>query len=83
MRYVGEFKDDKFDGKGTAFFTDGSKYVGEFKDNQKNGKGTLYYKNYAYTGTWKNDKYYSRDGKMKGVYRLEIIELIDKIDRNY
>ena len=83
MRYVGEFKDDKIDGKGTAFFTDSSKYVGEFKDNQKNGKGTLYYKNYAYTGTWKDGKYYSKDGKMKGVSRSEIIELIDKIDRNY
>ena len=34
-KYVGEFKYDKFHGKGTYYFANGDKYVGEFKDNKK------------------------------------------------
>ncbi len=40
-KYVGEFKDGKFNGKGTVTEADGRKYVGEFKDGYLNGKVTL------------------------------------------
>jgi hypothetical protein len=39
-KYVGEYKDNKFDGQGTATFADGNKYVGEWKDDKRNGQGT-------------------------------------------
>ena len=35
-KYIGQFKDGKFDGQGTYTYADGTKYIGEFKD----GKGT-------------------------------------------
>ena len=37
--YEGEFKDNRYHGKGTLTSTDGAKYVGEFKDNRYHGKG--------------------------------------------
>ncbi|MDO8369525.1 MAG: cell envelope integrity protein TolA [Candidatus Nitrotoga sp.] len=37
-KYVGEFKDDKFNGQGTLTLPDGTKYVGEFKDDKFNGQ---------------------------------------------
>ncbi|MFM9992812.1 MAG: caspase family protein [Burkholderiaceae bacterium] len=40
-KYVGEFKDDKFNGQGTYTWINGSKYVGEWKDDQRNGQGTF------------------------------------------
>ena len=40
-KYVGEFKDNKFNGQGTYTFASGNKYVGEWKDNQRNGQGTF------------------------------------------
>jgi len=42
-KYVGEFKNDKFHGKGTFTFTDGDKYIGEWKDDAIHGQGTMIY----------------------------------------
>ena len=44
-RYVGEFKDGRFNGQGTFFYLandqfKGDKYVGEWKDNLRDGQGT-------------------------------------------
>ena len=41
-KYVGEFKDSKYNGQGTFTFANGEKYVGEFKDGQRNGQGIEY-----------------------------------------
>ncbi len=41
-KYVGEFKDNKYNGQGTFTFANGEKYVGEFKDGQRNGQGIEY-----------------------------------------
>jgi len=38
-KYIGEFKDDLFGGRGTVFYSDGRKYEGEFKNNMLHGKG--------------------------------------------
>ena len=38
-KYVGEFRDNKYDGQFTVTYTDGEKYVGEFRDNKKHGQG--------------------------------------------
>ena len=56
-KYVGEFKDGKYNGQGTFYFEDGSRYVGEWKDGKKSGRGTLNYENGSkYSGEWQNDK---------------------------
>src|ERR1019366_4352446 len=44
-KYVGEFKDGKFNGQGTFASARENKYVGEWKDGKFNGQGTLTYAN--------------------------------------
>ena len=41
-KYVGEFKNNLFNGYGTYTFASGDKYVGEFKDHEKAWTGNLY-----------------------------------------
>ena len=46
--YVGEFKDDEYNGQGTYTFGpnsewSGDKYVGGYKDGKKNGQGTYFF----------------------------------------
>ena len=57
-RYVGEWKDDSYSGKGTYTYLDGAKFIGEFKDNKRNGNGVLTLASGSrYVGQFKNDKY--------------------------
>ena len=57
-KYVGEWKDGKYNGQGTYTFANGDKYVGEFKDDQSNGQGTYTYASGAkYVGEFKDGKY--------------------------
>jgi len=60
-KYVGEFKDDKFNGQATYYYLannqfKGHKYVGEFKDGKKHGQGIYIAKGDKYVGEWKDDK---------------------------
>lgn len=67
--YAGEFKDDKFHGKGKLFAQSGKlEYDGEWEDGWKSGEGIEYYANgtQKFVGTWKRGKYNS-----KGVYTFE------------
>lgn len=67
--YAGEFKDDKFHGKGKLFAQSGKlEYDGEWEDGWKSGEGIEYYGNgtQKFVGTWKRGKYNS-----KGVYTFE------------
>jgi len=61
--YTGEFKDDKFHGKGTMTYISGQKYVGEWKDDKFHGKGT-----YIWAGKWSGQKYVGefKDDKFHG-----------------
>jgi len=45
MRYIGEFKDDKFNGRGVLKFSSGDVYKGEFKDDALHGKGIYQFAN--------------------------------------
>ena len=57
-KYVGEWKNDSFDGKGKYTFSKGGEYVGEFKNNNLNGQGTMsYLDGTKYVGEWKDDKW--------------------------
>ena len=61
IQYIGEFKEDKLDGKGIIeFLKEGHKYEGDFKNNEINGRGIF---------QWKNGDIYEgdmTDGKMNG-----------------
>jgi hypothetical protein len=57
-KYVGEFKDGKYNGQGTYTYLRGDKYVGEFKDGKSNGQGTETLANGdKYVGEFKDGKY--------------------------
>ena len=43
MNYVGEFFDDKMEGKGTYHYENGEVWEGFFKNNLKNGVGIMNY----------------------------------------
>ena len=56
-KYVGEWKDGKWNGQGNLNFSNGDNYVGGFKDDKRNGQGRLYFGNGTrYFGEWKDDK---------------------------
>jgi len=70
-KYVGEFQDNKYNGRGTLTLPSGQKYVGEFKDNNYNGQGTYTWPSgQKYVGAFKDDKYngqvtlISEDGRL-------------------
>ena len=57
-KYVGEFKDNSYHGKGVYTYSNGGKYVGEWKDDLQNGKGIYTYADgRKYEGGWKDGKY--------------------------
>jgi parvulin-like peptidyl-prolyl isomerase len=57
-KYVGEWKQDKRNGKGTLSIPNGDMYEGEFKDDKFDGKGTYTYADgRSYTGDFKDDKF--------------------------
>ena len=59
-KYVGGWKNGKFNGQGTFTIPDGDKYVGEFKNGKENGQETY---------TWSDGRKYVgeyKDGKIDG-----------------
>ena len=61
VKYVGEFKDDKYHGQGTRTLPIGIEYVGEFKDGEYHGQGTLTFPNVMfYVGEFKDGEYHGQ-----------------------
>jgi hypothetical protein len=57
-KYAGEFKNGKFDGKGTLTWKDGDQYVGEFKAGVRDGTGTVTLLKIAkISGKWVQGRY--------------------------
>ena len=58
-RYVGEWKNNKWDGHGIMYFKNSvsvEKYVGEFKNNKIHGYGTEYHRNgHSISGEFRNN----------------------------
>lgn len=55
--YIGQFKNDSFDGQGSYTYSNGQKYIGDFRDGYFEGHGTkFYFDGDIYVGEWKNDK---------------------------
>jgi hypothetical protein len=56
-RYVGAFRDKKFNGQGVFMLANGAKYDGNFIDGKFSGQGTLSYANGdKYSGQWVDGK---------------------------
>jgi TPR repeat protein len=56
-KYVGEWKNGKYNGQGAYTYANGNQYVGEYKDNKANGQGTYTYTNGdKYVGEYKSNK---------------------------
>ena len=61
VKYKGDWKDDKPQGKGVMEYADGAKYKGDWKENKRHGKGTYAWPNGdKYEGDWKDDKRYGK-----------------------
>jgi len=57
-KYVGEFREGKYNGQGTYTNSSGELYIGEFKDFAKHGQGTQIFKDGSkYIGEYKDGKY--------------------------
>jgi hypothetical protein len=57
-KYVGEWRYDDFNGRGTFTWPNGDKYVGEFKDRKMNGTGAFTRADGAqYVGEYPTDTY--------------------------
>lgn len=55
-RYVGEFKDDNFNGRGVLTLDSGNKYAGDFREGTREGEAIYYYADgRIYQGQWKID----------------------------
>ncbi len=42
-KYVGQWRDNKMNGKGTFTFPDGKMYIGEYKNDLRHGYGTMHW----------------------------------------
>ncbi|CAF0817535.1 unnamed protein product [Adineta steineri] len=55
--YEGRFLENKFDGQGTFYWSDGSRYQGAWKNNQRHGLGQIIYADgRVRKGQWAYDK---------------------------
>ena len=55
-KYIGDWKDDKANGKGKLYHASGDIYEGEWKNDKACGKGIYIHKDGSkYDGEWKND----------------------------
>jgi hypothetical protein len=67
-RYIGDFHEDRIEGKGSVEWQDGRKYEGQFQDGIRFGHGVMTFKDGAkYDGNW-------IDGKRSGMGTLSFAD---------
>ena len=55
--FVGDWKDDRFHGRGYYIFLNGERYEGDLTEGLKQGKGSYFYSNgNSYVGDYQRDK---------------------------
>lgn len=42
IKYIGNYKENEYDGKGTMYYPDGRIYEGMWKKGKQDGEGTLF-----------------------------------------
>ena len=73
-KYIGGWKDGRWNGQGTFTTSNGSKYEGELKNGEKNGQGTHTYPDGSkFEGDYKDDwewngTQYDKNGNITGKY---------------
>ncbi len=80
-KYVGQLKDDKKEGKGTFYWTNGDRYEGDFKNDKREGNGKYFYKNgNRYEGTFKDDQFdgygiffWNNGDRYEGEYKKDVM----------
>ena len=83
--YIGQWKNDKKNGKGILYLLNSQKkreiiYEGEFLDDKKEGKGKIFYKNGEYyIGSWVND---IRHGEGKLYFKDNTIKFDGKFEKD-
>lgn len=56
-KYVGDFENGAFAGRGKYFFANGDRYEGEFSNGERNGLGVIFYASGGRrSGDWNNDR---------------------------
>ena len=82
--YVGEWKDGKPHGKGTATYVVLGRYVGTFKKGKQHGRGEAnYVDGRKYVGEWKDGdpwqgKEYDKDGKVIATYSEGVSSVVEQ-----
>jgi len=73
--FEGTFNQDRREGFGRVFWTDGSYYIGEWQNDQRNGKGELRHSNGKLEkGKWANNKLEPPPEKTPGEDGSRILE---------
>lgn len=82
-KYVGEYKDGRYNGQGTYTFANGDVYVGDFKDDKRHGQGAKYFfgdskfKGDKYVGEYKDSKYNGQGVYFRADGKVGIGEWVD------
>ena len=63
--YIGEWENNKINGKGKYTYSNGNFYEGQFKNDLRHGKGKMTVNGKVYEGEWENDKNFLIDLKVK------------------
>jgi hypothetical protein len=72
-RYVGYWRLGQRHGKGTFYYSNGSKYEGEWKENFKHGAGTFTFEDGTqYVGPFENDRMVNRAVPQKDAAALSL-----------